>query len=93
MATRRSTEIPPSIAASAEPAARKAQPPQQKARAKAPPRPAAVSAADRHEMIAERAYLRAEERGFAPGHEVADWVAAEQEVDALLGLLHGGAAQ
>jgi hypothetical protein len=35
-------------------------------------------------MIAESAYLRAERRGFAPGHEVDDWSAAEREVDALL---------
>jgi hypothetical protein len=36
-------------------------------------------------MIAEAAYLRAERRGFAPGHEEADWLAAEIEVDRLLG--------
>jgi len=35
-------------------------------------------------MIAESAYLRAERRGFTPGHETDDWVAAEREVDALL---------
>jgi hypothetical protein len=54
---------------------------------------AAVTAEARREMIAENAYLRAERRGFAPGHEVADWLAAEQEVDALLKSRHGGAAQ
>jgi hypothetical protein len=35
-------------------------------------------------LIAEAAYYRAEKRGFAPGHEAADWQAAEHEVDALL---------
>ncbi len=35
-------------------------------------------------MIAERAYLRAERRGFAPGLEEEDWLAAEKEIDALL---------
>jgi hypothetical protein len=35
-------------------------------------------------LIAEAAYFRAEKRGLAPGHEAADWLAAEQEVDALL---------
>jgi hypothetical protein len=35
-------------------------------------------------MIAESAYLRAERRGFVPGHEEQDWLAAEAEVDALL---------
>jgi hypothetical protein len=28
--------------------------------------------------------LRAEQRGFAPGHEVQDWAAAETEVDRRL---------
>ena len=27
------------------------------------------------------AYYRAERRGFAPGHEVEDWLAAEAEID------------
>ena len=35
-------------------------------------------------MIAEAAYLRAEKRGFAPGYENEDWLAAEAEVDRLL---------
>ncbi|MBS0366776.1 MAG: DUF2934 domain-containing protein [Proteobacteria bacterium] len=38
----------------------------------------------RNAMIAESAYLRAERRGFAPGRETEDWLAAEVEVDALL---------
>ena len=39
---------------------------------------------DRYERIAEAAYLRAEQRGFQPGNELEDWLAAEREVDALL---------
>jgi hypothetical protein len=35
-------------------------------------------------LIAEAAYYRAERRGFAPGHETEDWLAAEAEVDARL---------
>jgi hypothetical protein len=35
-------------------------------------------------LIAEAAYFRAERRGFAPGHETEDWLAAEAEVDARL---------
>jgi hypothetical protein len=31
--------------------------------------------------IAEAAYWRAERRGFAPGQELDDWLAAEREVD------------
>ena len=32
------------------------------------------------EMIAVNAYYRAEKRGFAPGHEWDDWLAAEREI-------------
>jgi hypothetical protein len=39
---------------------------------------------DREAMVRLAAYLRAERRGFAPGHEHADWLAAEAEVSALL---------
>jgi hypothetical protein len=35
-------------------------------------------------LIAEAAYFRAERRGFAPGHETQDWLAAEAEVDSKL---------
>ena len=31
-------------------------------------------------VISQAAYFRAQRRGFAPGHEVDDWIAAEQEV-------------
>jgi Protein of unknown function (DUF2934) len=37
-------------------------------------------AQDAGRMIAEAAYYRAEKRGFAPGYDVEDWIAAEQEV-------------
>jgi Protein of unknown function (DUF2934) len=47
----------------------------------------------RRGMIAEAAYLRAERRGFAPGQEHEDWLAAEAEVDALLKARHGGTSQ
>ena len=36
--------------------------------------------------IAKAAYQRAERRGFAPGHELEDWLAAEAQVKARLGL-------
>lgn len=39
---------------------------------------------DRHELIAQAAYLRAEKRGFQGGDPVEDWLAAEAEVDARL---------
>jgi len=46
----------------------------------------AVSAEERHAMIARAAYLRSERRGFAPGSEAEDWLAAEKEIDARLSL-------
>lgn len=48
-----------------------------------------VSEDARRAMIAEAAYLRAERRGFMPGSEEEDWLAAEAEVDALLKAGHG----
>jgi hypothetical protein len=39
---------------------------------------------DRHASIAEAAYFRSQHRGFAPGHELEDWLAAEEEVDQRL---------
>lgn len=38
----------------------------------------------RRQMIAEAAYLRAEQRGFDGGDPIEDWLAAEHEVDLLL---------
>jgi len=38
----------------------------------------------RRSMVAEAAYHIAERRGFAPGHEVEDWLHAEKEIDAAL---------
>lgn len=40
-----------------------------------PPDPEEVA-----QMIREAAYFRAMRRGFAPGHEFEDWLAAEREV-------------
>ena len=37
----------------------------------------------RHALIAEAAYYRAERRGFQPGRELEDWCAAESEVDSV----------
>ena len=54
---------------------------------------AAVGPEERRAMIAQNAYLRAERRGFEPGHETDDWFAAEAEVDALLRAEHGGSSQ
>lgn len=41
---------------------------------------------NRELAIAEIAYLLAEKRGFTPGYELDDWLAAEREVDQMLHL-------
>jgi hypothetical protein len=46
--------------------------------------PSFVGPETRAALIAEAAYFRAEKRGFEPGHETEDWLAAENEVDARL---------
>ena len=38
----------------------------------------------RDAMIAEAAYFHSAHRGFEPGHEVDDWLAAESEIEAAL---------
>jgi hypothetical protein len=43
-----------------------------------------VDPQQRAALIARAAYFRALNRGFAPGDEVSDWLAAEAEVDAQL---------
>lgn len=47
-----------------------------------------VQAPSREQMIAEAAYYRAEQRGFAPGQEMADWLLAEADVERALSTLH-----
>ncbi len=48
----------------------------------------ALAGEDRYRMIAEAAYFHAERRGFLPGSELQDWLAAEIEVDELLAESH-----
>jgi len=50
-----------------------------------PQSPTVDSSSPEHTLaqaISEAAYYRAEGRGFAPGHELEDWVEAEQQVTA-----------
>lgn len=44
--------------------------------------PHRLTPAERHHLVKEIAYRLAEQRGFAPGDEVDDWLEAEREVDA-----------
>lgn len=43
-----------------------------------------VTQDQRQFMICEAAYYIAEHRGFEPGHDVDDWLEAEQQIDAVL---------
>lgn len=49
----------------------------------APPA-AAVGSEARRVKIAEAAYYRAEQRGFAPGCEIDDWLQAESDIERTL---------
>ena len=49
-----------------------------------PVSPVNISAEERWRMVATAAYHRAEKRGFEPGHEREDWLAAEKQIDAIL---------
>ena len=56
--------------------------PAKAAAARRTPKAAPSVAADRESLVRMAAYLRAERRGFAPGYEIEDWLAAEAEVSA-----------
>lgn len=51
-----------------------------KAPARAGDSQTAMSDEELHRLIAQAAYRRALQRGFGPGHELEDWLAAEAEV-------------
>ena len=38
-----------------------------------------LAGSEQHARIAEQAYYKAEQRGFAPGHELEDWYETERE--------------
>jgi len=44
---------------------------------------AALTTDERRRMIAQAAYYHAARRGFEAGHELDDWLAAEQEMTAI----------
>ncbi len=43
-----------------------------------------VTAETRRHMIAEAAYYMAEQRGFAQGGDIEDWLLAEKQIDAVI---------
>lgn len=50
-----------------------------------PDRAPANDAIPREQLIAVAAYFRAEQRGFAPGNEMSDWLDAEADLEHMLG--------
>ncbi len=54
------------------------------AKAKLPAVEHPIDEAERHAMIAQSAYFRAERRGFAHGEELNDWLEAEREISRIL---------
>lgn len=67
------------------PVAKKAAPAVKEKVASKPAEKPVISPRERYEMIATRAYYRAEQRNFAPGNEEQDWYECEQIVDEMLG--------
>jgi len=43
-----------------------------------------VTNEERHQLIAEAAYFRSEQRSFTPGYELEDWLSAEAEIETTL---------
>ena len=84
MSTRRSPDaLSPADASSLTDSSTR-RPPRARKSPEPPTLRARVTAETRRALIAEAAYLRAERRGFVPGQETEDWLAAEVELDALL---------
>ena len=48
-----------------------------------------IPASLRHDMIRDAAYFRAQSRGFVPGREIEDWLAAEQDVEEFIARRYG----
>lgn len=85
----------PRATAAPKPAARKAaaaaRPPTRKTVSKSssrPPGPSPIgpSPAEREQLVRTAAYFRAQRRGFEPGYEWEDWLAAEAEVSTRTGV-------
>ena len=55
-----------------------------KAAARKQAAPAVPTQVERAQMVRMAAYFRAQQRGFAPGNEWEDWLAAEAEISALV---------
>jgi hypothetical protein len=90
-ASRKTAAAKPSATAKpvteARPAAPKKAPAVRKAVAKPAISTPKAAGPDRAEMVRMAAFFRAERRGFAPGYEIEDWLAAEVEVAERIGVV------
>jgi hypothetical protein len=43
-----------------------------------------VTSQEKHHLVSEAAYFRAERRNFIPGYELEDWLVAESEIEKKL---------
>jgi len=55
-----------------------------KPNSRAMPSDSILESGTRDKLVREAAYFRAERRGFSPGGELEDWVAAERDVDQMV---------
>jgi hypothetical protein len=85
-AKKSSARIPaqPAEAAKATPAPVAAPAAKAPAPVAAPAAKGSIDARERYQLVAREAYYLAEKRGFAPGREMEDWIAAEKTVAARL---------
>ncbi len=51
---------------------------------KSGPGASSISAAEKQRLIQETAYFIAQQRGFAPGNEIQDWLIAEKKVNEII---------
>ena len=78
------TGRPASGKASGPRVSRKANPRAPAKKNKANPPPPRINHKERYRLISEAANNPAAQRGFAPGHELQDWLDAETEVERML---------
>jgi hypothetical protein len=87
--SRKTAAAKPSATANAVTEARPAAPKKAPAVRKTAAKPAVSTpksaGSDRAEMVRMAAFFRAERRGFTPGYEIEDWLAAEVEVAERVG--------
>lgn len=69
------------IAKSSKPSPKKEKPQKSKEPSKSSKNKSSGATKDRHQMVQEAAYYRAEKRNFLGGDPLEDWIAAEAEIE------------